>query len=501
MNLKLTFICLLFFSSLNAQQYAVQELAEEEIKMGTSLSLIPTTSGYYSVMEHGPAKFGYGVQLFDFTYTTRITSYNSQMKVIKSVELFDGKEKLGPFTSRFFKLGSKEIFVYFQKQEGKNVFDLNTAEINPTTLELMNIKKIFEIDPKNVGFFKLDQIEDYRFFIETSVDKQRILFFWASQHNNKYIYSIVDNDRNILKSKETAIEAAQNIAISNVLIDNNNAIYINYRYFKDKRMIWNVLKEDFSNTSKNTIIEMDNATLLQTNILQSTDEKTIKICGSYTINESAINGICMQTLDQNSMTVSKKINNEIPDDLMNRYIGNLYSSKKENKKGLDLHTYFVPLVLDNNTVCMLGEVTLFAAADRRYWKWDILVALIKNNNISFINFPKTEEEIGGWNGAKFYAFTIKDKVVFFYNSKKKELADRLSESLISEKKKSYFVTSSLSKDGVQFSSLISGDIGIWGIESANVIQQADGSLLIPFRYAKGLYKEKFTYYLFKPVGK
>lgn len=506
-------LILLFFilTILNgdAQQFTSHELNKEEGKFGDNISIIKSPTGYYSVTHLAKNKFGYGVTLYDLKYVIRVTSYDPQMKIVKSVELFNGEDKIGPFTCRFLKLGGKEILVYYQKQEKNETFDVFASQIDPVTLELKDTKKIFEIEQKNLGIFKIDQIGDHVMHIVTSPDQQRILFLSSSQRNNKYTFAILDRDLNVLKSKVQTIEAAKSISIANTIIANNGDLFVAYQYLQDKKSgnyIRNVLKEGFNESRINIVIETENEVWPHSmSISQGISENEIKVCGAYTADRLSIKGVYMQLIDRNSMTITHKMSKAIPDDLMDKYIEQGFAYKKEQKKGLKDITYFLPLVFEDNTICLVAELSSRSSDSRDlpiFYKGEVLIALLKDNDISYINFSKTTTRTDGINTPQFYPIIMKNKLIFFYDSKKEELLGSIPESFLGGKKKIFFVSSSLTKDGTKSTSLMSGDcINFNGIDQANVIMNPDNSLTVPQRIPKGLgFKQIITYYLFKPIG-
>lgn len=507
--LLLTFSCL---SSLFSQKFSSQKISTVKGNFSDNLSIVNTTDGYCSVVNSMNSRisflFGAGVNLSDLKYSIEINYYDKQMNNLSTIVLRNGEQRFGPFQSLVKGINGKEMLIYYQAGDNTEIIEMYGAEIDRAKSELKNTKKILQLNQKNLGLFKSsDLLSKYKLFIQESPDRQKILFLWTSGKDNKYSYAITDKNLNLIKTKTEETKNSSAIYPSNAIIDNEGTFFLAYYFWqggKDDKRIWNVLKTGAENNIKTTPIETDEVSLPVTVFISfGVSEKEIKVCGASTNTDYRITGAFMQVLDKERMTITNRKKTDIPENLMDQFIKDGFSDKKENKKGLYPGVPFSYLELTNKSICIAWNLTDISTRSEKYgtiWsKGDILSVVYSQDIIIFSVIPNITTTTSEVDKMLYYVFPFEDKFIFLNEMNKSKLEKVLPAGDYSKKNNTSFVSTTVTSNGKLSYSKVEGDIILdYPLDVKNIVNSNNLSLLFPFIKAKGMGlnpKQDILYYL------
>ena len=178
---------------------------------------------YYYTFDNSP-KFA----TVAINYGTMLAKVDGQVKNITTNELEKGKRKFYLYVPALNKINGKPFFMYFAHDNWREVGNLKAAEIDTATLALSNPKIIASTGnlTKKITLTDAQRFTLYHSFI-TSPNGRGLTFI--CKEDGQYLISVIDENLNILWTKEGKLDYKDGVFIQSIAVDNNGVSYISYK--------------------------------------------------------------------------------------------------------------------------------------------------------------------------------------------------------------------------------------------------------------------------------
>lgn len=376
----------------------------------------------------------YNFKLSKRKFGVTLLKYDASMKLVKKNELLNGDRKFGPFPSTIAKLNGKPYIVY-SIYEGDEEIKIMAEEIDQATLNTSSPKQLIRFEQKNTSLEEgYELLKRKPMIIKASPDNTKLLVLYASSLNNQYFISVFDKDLNHLwNKKEMATE--EKIVVSSAAIDNNENVYVAYKY--------KVGKDDYNgrvaicqvnNMPKELEIKTENGTPYQILLIPSRKENQIYTVGTFANASGNLIGVFSQTISSVDFKLGINQSTAFSPVLVEQLDKDSWASTKVKNYGL-LPLDMKAFELEDGTVSMVGEFMRHEVSPRGTGAriTGSILNIRFNNDGPVVNWiPKYRVSVQNDIGASYYPFVFKAKLFLFYNDEainlKREVGERYSGS-------------------------------------------------------------------------
>lgn len=285
-NLLAVTLCLPFTSA--AQQFYTEKYGETGFQKEGVLP-VGIKDGFLGMDIDAKAKFGYTLKLNKVTVLPTLIKYDKSFNVIMKKQIYSDTAVFGPVPPSFLMLNNHPYLLYFKP--GEDFITINLAEIDADSLTLKNSKIILIINPKNVGLSKTAAlISNSKFMAVQSPDKKYAAFFWNSSIDNKFTYSVTDQNFDVVRTNTQSIEKAEEIKLNNILVDNAGNLFGSIYEFKHSKRNNYLFNSPAVGAYGIRPIESSAVIIRHVFLTHSTTEAEIKINGTFINDDELITG-------------------------------------------------------------------------------------------------------------------------------------------------------------------------------------------------------------------
>jgi len=434
--MKKLLLTLLFvtFILIGYSQTIKSTISDEFRSSINTVNAIKTENGYISYFEIGTKdhlKYGFGWN--KVRLAIRIVLYDNSMKEVKMVDLSEGQKIYGPIMTDLRQIGDKIYFIYHEIQEKNTIGNIMAVEINSKTLEVGIPKIIGNVNSTSLKLgFSENLQNEFKYFIVQSPDSKKYSFF-MTDGRQQYFMSVLDENCNVLWSKNDKIDEYHSFNYQNVCIDNSGNVYL--------AMHFNNRKVEEINTNNRVYVFRKNGNPIILNlqvkdgainnfkVLASKKENSVLVAGFYACVPGYINGSFYGTISSETFKINFLNSYKFSDSLLTTFANDGWALTKKKEYGLCSSMDFRVLELDNGNIDLVSEIKLISGMnDPRPYQvaGDILnVGFLKTGPV-YSHIPKYRRTYSASFGNTFYTIAHQDKVIVFYNDNLKNITNPLS---------------------------------------------------------------------------
>lgn len=351
----------------------------------------------------------------NYTVTVALQQYGADFKLLKEVDLTNKAGKISTSYSRLEQVGNKYYFIYLQAQEGNQLGDIKSIEINPATLELGEAKVI--VSSTDMGF----TLPDYRYttyfdIICGTSPSAKFFMMLIKYRDNFFVCGMDENLVPRWKKKEVSktitaplIHAAETDDAGNIYIGYNVKLKAGYRRYSSAG----------ASTDHAVNLPEGPANI----ILFKAKPDAVLVAGTYRRGDNCV-GVYKGVVDKNGELISLNAK-EFPKSLLETIDKDGWGSIKPKKYGIE-PDFSAELTLsgDGNLV-MLTEFSMEAGSPGREYMHTggIIRVYFGEPDISFARAPKYSAGFGviGYvehsissRGRFYYAYNTGSQTIIIY---------------------------------------------------------------------------------------
>jgi hypothetical protein len=311
MKIFLSCLLLLMISSAQSQNFSIQTIGMIKDKVALS-DAVMFNNNVYAVQTEGKSKLGWTLTINKMRMGCTIFRYDSTMALLKENVLANGDDVYGPLQP-FLKVLNDHLYLISYDYNTTDGIIINISEVDPNTLEVSVPKKVLNVSQKNIGIFKMMNLySSYKFYIQSSPDKSRILFLWNPGVTNIFSYAVADSNMNFLRSATEVVENVTDLEINSLLVDNAGSFYAAYITNKKNKNLAAILAVDTSNIFKVNVIKLEKYDARSACIFAGLKDNQLEIMGPVRTSEIYVGAFFSMQMDKTSLAFSKTAVKEIP---------------------------------------------------------------------------------------------------------------------------------------------------------------------------------------------
>ena len=446
------FVTVLFTTALYAQTYKIESVGVIKEKKN-DIGLTSFGNTYYGVETSAKSRMGWTVTLDKLKMDCKLYAFDKKLELLKENMLADGKDIYGPFSPFLYVINEKLYLLYYNYNTSIGM-EIYIASVDPVTLEVTNPKKVVTVDQKNAGLFKaMDLFASYRFQIETSPDRSKIIFFWNPGVNSSYSYSVTDADMNVLRAKSGEVEDVKEFEITNVFLDNDGNFFAGYFYKKKNTFTSQLLAGNKNGTVKKVEIALTDATPHHVYIAKGNSDDAVRVYGTSSKDAYYITGVFVQSLNKTSLKISGAVHKEIPASFVEKFDKDGFAKSKKKDFGLFPEVELENFIANDGSLFLVGDLTRYQASSvgpSTPVKGSTFTVAITNNNEININRIAKKELYGLLSGNNFFAHKWGNKVILLYSDLESNINTPLADAesaMYTSRKPVVMVAAVMDKDG------------------------------------------------------
>ena len=441
-------LILLFLLLLNQAVFSQHFTASVSEKMDYKghLELIKVGDYFYSMSVDENSQMAFTAKLYKARHSIKLLKYDKDLKLVKENKLADGKKEFGPFYSELKEFNGRLHLFYYKVADGDEGLKIFQTEIDQNTLNMMDQKKIIEVEQKNFGFGKaMFGTFNYKLFIKFSPDKSKAVALWSSDQINRISYCIFESTMNVLKMANNEIAGIEKLQANEVCIDNSGNLFFVYNKS-------NLYVNKLNGGEKKITFKPGGSEVHQLFISPSSRNDQLYITGVLSETDDKTKAVFSQTLNISSLILSEVQRTLIPQDIKDKLSEQLYIYLDKPKK-----FYMDPLEF-RSVIGEDGQIDLFAYSTKTitistyngkthgyrtqvYWG-SYLYVQIKSGKAVFIRIPRASHTFGGCTIVK-----NNNKTYIFYSDDEKNANSDLYAKVYEKKVKMIYMGAYIDEEG------------------------------------------------------
>ena len=413
-------VLLSIYSITSAQQFKLDDAGVLKDSKGDR-DMIKVTNGFIAIEYSTKTRMAYTFTLSKLRYDSKLIKYDDKLNIQKEIILSGGEKIYGPFTPFLKNINNKTLLFYYQSSDNENEIILYASEIDESTLDLNSPKKILAINQKNIGVIKAFYLFDnQKLIVNVFPNHQKTIVAWSSGVNNEIYISVMDQNMNLIWSKNEKVAGADEIRITSAAVDKNGTAFISYinKHKKDKKSFIIIAKQNAVTANIELII--DGAIVRHAFISPGSNDNDMLIAGTYMEGaDYLLTGAFSQNIDANSLVFSNTLKHQFPKSLVEQFREDFYARTKNKDYGIFANSDLEHVVMEDGSVSISGDFNRYVGSTHpSQITGSILHILIIKDRAVFSRILKSEDEVvrGGESTNLFYPFAYKDKMLVFYNN-------------------------------------------------------------------------------------
>ena len=422
MRLYAMLVLLSIYSITSAQQFKLDDVGILKDSKGDR-DIIKVSNGFIAIEYSTKTRMAYTFTLSKLRYDSKLIKYDDKLNIQKQIILSGGERVYGPFIPFLKSISNKTLLFYFQSSDNENEIILYASEIDESTLELKTAKKILAINQKNIGVIKAFYLFDnQKLIVNVFPNNQKTIVAWSSGVNNEIYISVLEQNMDLIWSKNEKVAGADEIRLTSACVDKNGTAFISYinTHKKDKKSFIIIAKQNAATANLELVI--DGGIIRHAFISPGNSDNDILISGTYMEGtDYLLTGAFSQHINANSLVVSNKLKQPFPESLVEQFKNDSYARTKNKDYGIFANSDLEHAVMEEGSVSISGDFNRYVGSARSSLTsqitGSILHILIKKDTAVFNRIPRSEVEVhqGGESANLFYPFAYKDKMLVFYN--------------------------------------------------------------------------------------
>ncbi len=411
-------ISLSIYSVTFAQQFKLDDAGILKDSKGES-DIIKVTNGFIAIEYSAKTRLAYTFTLSKLRYDGKLIKYDDKLNIQKQIILSGGERIYGPFIPFLKNINNKTLLFYHQPSDNENDIILYASEIDESTLELKTTKKILAINQKNIGVLKaFNLFGNQKLIVNVFPNYQKTIVAWSSGLNNEIYISVMDQNMNLIWSKNEKVAGADEIRLTSACIDKNGTAFISYinKHKKDKKSFIIIAKQNAATANMELVI--DGGIVRHAFISPGNNDDDMLVSGTYMEGtDYLLTGAFSQHINANSLVFSNTVKHPFPESLVEQFKDDFYARTKNKDYGIFANSDFEHVVMEDGSVSISADLNRYVGAESIQFTGSILHILIKKDGAVFSRIPKSDVRVHneGESSNLFYPFAYKDKMLVFYN--------------------------------------------------------------------------------------
>jgi len=412
-------ISLSVYSSTFAQQFKLDDAGILKDSK-SDRDIIKVSDGFIAIEYSAKSRMAYTFTLSKLRYDSKLIKYDDKLNIQKQIILSGGERIYGPFIPFLKNINNKTLLFYYRTSDNENEIILYASEIDESTLELKTAKKILAINQKNIGILKaINLFDNQKLIVNVYSNHQKTIVAWSSGINNEIYISVLDQNMNLIWSKNEKVAGADEIRLTSAGVDKDGTALLSYinTHKKDKKSFIIIAKQNAVATNMELII--DGGIIRHAFISPGNNDNDFLVSGTYMEGtDYLLTGAFSLHIDVSSLVLSNTLKHRFPESLVEQFKSDSYARTKKNDYGIFANSDFEHVVMQDGSVSISGDLNKYIGSTHpMQFTGSILHILIEKDAAVFNRIPRSEVEvhIGGESTNLFYPFAYKDKMLVFYN--------------------------------------------------------------------------------------
>jgi len=381
-------------------------------------------------------QLAYTFKLSKTKFGIRLRSFNSSMEMIKENKLEGGDRHFGPFPTTMVRFGDTLYLVYYRFDDDKDEVVINSAKLDPVSLELGPEKPIMRFDIQNIGAFKVVKLNNgFNFWVNWSPDRSKALAYFSSGIDNRFTMAVMDQGMNPIWSRTETISQTKEIDCDAAVVDNDGVVYVSYQYeVKKDPNSHHVMVCKAKGKGKDFEMTAPSGTPYQVLLVPSKLGNFIHVVGTVG-SEDGLTGVFRQQYSIPGSRLDKMQITDFSNDLVSQLDHDGWANTKSKRYGLSF-LKMKAFELEDGSIAMAGEFeetrtsnTPSSSGGFRSFhiSGSILNIRLGTGNPVVNWIPKVRVSAGALYGASYYAFPFKNNLFIFYNDEARNLNKEVGE--------------------------------------------------------------------------
>lgn len=368
----------------------------------------------------------YSVNLTNATHSIEFTTYDENLKEIKTGSFENNEKVFGPYRSEIFVLNDNIYIFYSKKNEAKDSLTLYLSKINFETFLLEDTKILNTLAMSNydarVGIFNEKKVKSFASQIIYNDNHSSVLL---TAFTPNFLFSCILNNADAVIQKTASIPPKfTDFEINDIAFDENGNKYFSYNYTDNGKNAQGVLMQDKNGKDKFEKLNLNRQDLLPNTLsfAISRDKNKIYAFGNYYNNNIYLNeGVFIIQINTNTLQFDNSKVEVIPypEDVIDALFKGHLGIKYKGKAAVRPIDYKLT-EMDNNELSFYGlpQYTDNAYANQITTYIGPIVQLSKINGVYKYSFiPRSEED----ETLNIKAIPVGNKIVYIQNEEKSNL--------------------------------------------------------------------------------